>query len=345
MTARLVSMGFAVPKAWRQEELAASVADAWGLDEAERARWDRIVRGTAIERRHAVADLASTLRMSTGERMRVYEKDAPPIALAAARQALEVALERSGVAASDVTDCIVVTCTGFMAPGIGAIIAPQLGLRSTVRHSQIGFMGCFGGILGLRAAVGAIGAEPAAVVLVVCVELCSLHIRQDRSGQNMVAAAIFADGAAAAVIAGRDTGGLGRITIGRSLILDSAADAMTWRVGDDGFAMTLTRDVPVAIERDIGEFLREGTEPNRPLTIVAHPGGAGILDAIERGVRHLNVDPLAIAASRTVLRDFGNMSSGSVLFVLDEYLRNGGRPPAQLVAFGPGLTVDSVGLV
>jgi predicted naringenin-chalcone synthase len=251
----------------------------------------RIVRGTTIQRRHVVADLASTIRMSTGERMTEFAREAPPLAAAAASQAVKRACDEANgespsSMASRVTDCIVVSCTGFVAPGIGPLIADEVGLRRDVRHTQVGFMGCFGGILGLRAAVGAVSAEPGAVALVVCIELCSLHIREDRSAQNQVAAALFADGAAAAIV-DRGAGGLGRLSVGRSLVIAGTADAMTWRIGNEGFAMTLTRDVPPAIEAGINAFARDlaGDETCRPLV---HPGGPGILDAIERGLLRSN---------------------------------------------------------
>lgn len=334
MTATLRGLGFAVPPAQEQSTLTAAQADAWRLDESERLRWARIVRGSMIERRHVVADLATTMGMSTGERMRAYERAAPALAERAAREALGTA----GRSPGEITDCVVVSCTGFVAPGVGAIIAPALGLRPTVRHTQIGFMGCFGGILGLRAAVGAASADPEAQVLVVCVEICSLHLRDDRDPQNLVAAAIFADGAAAAVVDGRDGGGVGTLDLGRTLVIDAARDAMAWRIGDDGFAMTLTREVPAALERELPEFVALGGCAG----CAVHPGGPGILDAVERSLAGRGLDPHSLPASRAVLRDYGNMSSGSILFVLDEYLRRGGARPVDLLAFGPGLTLDAL---
>lgn len=331
----LRSLGFAVPAARSQADLARVQADAWGLTGTELARWERLVRGTSIERRHVIGEPEQSMRMSTGERMRTYEALAPGLAAAAARDALD----RGGVDPATITDCIVVSCTGFMAPGVGAIIAPTIGLRSTVRHTQIGFMGCFGGILGLRAAIGAVAAEPDAVALVVCVELCSLHLRADRDPQNLVAAALFADGAAAAIVDGGDAG-LGRLSLGRTLVVDAARDAMSWRIGDEGFAMTLTREVPSSLEESIGPFAKASPVSGYAI----HPGGPGILDAIERGLVGIPVSPISLAASREILRTHGNTSSGSVYFVLDHYRRAGGPLPVDLLAFGPGLSIDTVRL-
>jgi alkylresorcinol/alkylpyrone synthase len=119
---------------------------------------------------------------------------------------------------------------------------------------------------------------------------------------------------------------------------------MSWRIMDDGFAMTLTRAVPQAIEGAIGAFLSGDARAAAPAGFAPHPGGAGILDAIERGTVGLDLDPRSLAAGRAVLRDYGNMSSGTVLVVLDRYLASGGALPVDLVAFGPGLTIDAVRL-
>jgi predicted naringenin-chalcone synthase len=363
--ATLCGIGLAVPAARTQVDLAAVQADAWGLSGAERARWQRIVEGSSIERRHVVADPERWMRATTAERMCGFEEFAPELA----HQAASRALQASGIEPHRVTDLVFVTCTGFAAPGVGTAIAPRLGLSSGVRQTQIGFMGCFGGILGLRAAIGAVSAEPNGVALVVCVELCSLHLRAETSPQNLVASALFADGAAAAVVAGgahrsgrvgtreadhrgRVTLGplalgpltLGPLTLGYSRVLHEARDAMTWRITDTGFAMTLTREVPAALEREIAACV--SSDGVRGLVI--HPGGPGIIDAVERGLHRSfamdSIDPRSFEASRAILREYGNMSSGSVLFVLDRYLRDGGERPLEMVAFGPGVSIETLGI-
>ena len=334
----LAGLGFAVPRSHRQEDLIAALAEAWGLAPRERDRWLRIVQGSGIERRHAVGSIERALGLSTAERMRLFEGMAPILAA----EAGAAALARAGLAGDAVTDLVIVTCTGFTAPGVGHAIIGPLGLSPNVRHSQIGFMGCFGGIIGLRTACGLASADPQAVVLVVCVELCSLHLRRRPDAQQLVAAGIFADGAAAAVVVGaeRPCQPLGRLSLGRTRVLHESREEMSWRIEDDGFAMTLTREVPPALERAIGGFIAE----DPPRGIAVHPGGAAILDAIERSVADLGLDPRSLPASRAILRDFGNMSSGSVLFVLDRYLGSGGERPVDCIAFGPGLTIDAVRL-
>ena len=184
---RLLGLGVATPDlCWPQPAIAATLADLWNLNCAAMARWRRIVAGSGIETRHSVLPMDQIIGLSTKARMEAFEAHAPGLAARAARRALCGA----GVAAAEVTELIVVSCTGFSAPGVDVALVESLGLRLTVRRTIVGFMGCFGAVSGLRTAVGACSAQPRAVALVVCLELCSLHLRPDRSAQNQVAAAL-----------------------------------------------------------------------------------------------------------------------------------------------------------
>ena len=341
---RLVGLGSATP-AWcvPQAQLAAQLAEVWGLRDGARRRWDRIVAGSQIDTRHGVMPVEEIVGLSTEARMLAYERYAPPLAETAARRALR----HAGIDPRRVTDLVVVTCTGFAAPGLDVTLVERLGLRRSVRRTMIGFMGCFGAIVGRRSAVAVCRADPEAVTLVQCLELCSLHLRPDPRPDNLVSSALFADGAAAAVVAGSqalgpqgsDTRSLGRLTLGRSLLIPEGRDWMSWRITDTGFAMTLTRDVPVAL-RDHAAAIVADACPERPGCFVVHPGGAAILDAVDQGLGlggRFGMD-----AARAVLRWFGNMSSATVLFVLEEALRRGHQPPALLLAFGPGLSIESL---
>ena len=340
----LLGLGHATPaRRVSQAELAVLQAEALGLRDGELALWHRIVRGSGVDARGIVADVDRILAMGTAERMAEFARHAPPVAIEASRAALAAA----GVAPREITDVVTVSCTGFSAPGVGLDLVEGLGLPNTTRIGQVGFMGCFGGVVGLRTAAGLAAADPAANVLVCCVELCSLHFRPDREAQNLVASALFADAAAAAVVAARPAGerGHGPISSGRSRILPAGRDAMTWRITDAGFAMTLSREVPPAIAAALGPFLAES--PAAALAV--HPGGPGVLDAVEAGIAAagIAVDPRSIAASRATLARLGNVSSGSVLVVLERLLAEGATAdagPIDLLAFGPGLTVDSVRL-
>ena len=345
---RLIGLGCSTPERWfSQSEIQREMAGIWNLGEVERARWQRIVAGTGIEKRHGVLSPSEVVGLSTADRMTAYERFAAPLAAQAAANALR----QCGVKACDVTHLIVVSCTGFAAPGVDVELIESLGLSPAVHRTMIGFMGCFGAITGLRTAVGACAAEPHAVVLMVAVELCSLHMRADASVQNQVASALFADGAAAAVLSSGDNAvehigeqaeAIGRVTTGASLVLPEGKEWMSWRVTDTGFAMTLTRDVPVALNKHLCEFVEQASQ-NRPRTFVVHPGGPGILDAAESAI---GADShRGIACSRAVLREFGNMSSATLLFVVAEALKRGCDLPAMLLAFGPGLTIESLQIV
>jgi len=353
--ARLVGLGTALPP-HRLDRAAsrARLADLWGLTGARRAWWDRLVEGSGIDSRHAARPIEDVIDLSTAQRMLVFAQEAPRLA----ERAAVAALDTAGVSAGEITDLIVVTCTGFAAPGIDVDLVNALGLRPSVRRLQVGFMGCFGAITGLRAAAGACSADPHGVALVVCVELCTLHLRNDTTRENLVATALFGDGAAAAVVAGRDAptrttgfaaGRSCRIGLGTPGLLPHRRDAMTWTITDAGFAMTLSRDVPVAIRDEIAQMASAaGIDPAHSLFAI-HPGGTAILDAVdaglglggERGLRH----------SWSTLADPGNVSSGTALFVLSRLLAeeaqraDAAAPPIELLAFGPGLTVEHLRIV
>jgi predicted naringenin-chalcone synthase len=342
---RLLGLGTAVPgKAVAQSEMARRLARAWGLSGSAHDRWHRIVDGSCIDTRHFAEPIDRVIGLSTGQRMRLYEQDAPPLALRAAAGALDT----SGVRPAQVTDLIIVSCTGLSAPGVDVELVRGLGLGRDVHRSLIGFMGCFGAITGLRAAVGACAARPDAVALVVCVELCSLHARADRSVENQVASALFADGAAAVVVAGEQAGGAPadeadaaiRVTLGRSLLMPEARGAMSWRIGDDGCAMRLDAAVPELLREAVGPFV--GKARPHPRSLLVHPGGPEILRAVEDA---LDLDrERDLAASWSVLRSRGNMSSATLLFVLEQGLRSGSRLPGLLLSFGPGLALESLSI-
>ena len=326
-----------------QAELQPRIADAMRLSRAARSRWSRICESSGISFRHGVVPLEDVVHLTTAQRMRLYEQHAPGLALEAARAALRAAK----TAPSAITDLIVVSCTGFSAPGVDIDLVEALGLRRDVRRTMISFMGCFGAINGLRAAIGACAADRFAVALVVCIELCSLHLRPDDDAQNLVASALFADGAAAAVVASDGAGAdsdreaVGMIQLGRGFVFPHGRDWMSWRITDHGFAMTLSREIPVALQAQIACFVDDSC-PNPPRTFLVHPGGPGILDAVDAALKLRGGQGLQHA--QAVLSRCGNMSSGTVLFVLADALRNDCPLPALLLAFGPGLTIESMTL-
>ncbi|MEJ1154124.1 type III polyketide synthase [Microbacterium marmarense] len=278
---------------------------------------------------------------STGTRNDVYTAVAPDLSARAAAHAIAEA----HVNAEDITHVVTVSCTGFFAPGPDYRLVRDLGLAATVERYHLGFIGCAAAIPALRLAARITSAQPDAVVLVVCAELCTLHVRASNDPQQIVAASVFADGAGAAIISARpelrSRGGLDMERFATTLTGQGESD-MVWTIGDAGFEMTLSAEVPRIIGREIRGAVDAFLGPEvRPDAWAVHPGGRSVLDRVETG---LDLTPNAIDTSRAVLRQYGNMSSATLLFILremlhDEEIRDGDSVCA--LAFGPGLTVES----
>ncbi len=273
----------------------------------------------------------------TGTRNAMYAEHAPPLAVESAKEALQSA----GIPASAVTHIVTVSCTGFVAPGIDIALIQSLGLRPTVLRTHVGFMGCHGALNGLRVANAFAIADPSAVILLVAVELCSLHFHFGDQPENVVANALFADGAAAVVGTAGD--GPWRILSTGSCLIPNTADAMTWTIGDRGFEMTLAKQVPKRIAESLGAWMNEWLGQNG-LTVAevgcwaVHPGGPKIIDAVETA---LALPPGATAVSRQIFADYGNMSSPTVLFILNEMMKSNRPRPCVMLGFGPGLVAEA----
>lgn len=265
----------------------------------------------------------------TGARMQRYAAHAPDLAM----RAIEGLRDAEGI-----THIVTASCTGFMAPGLDQLIARRLGLSADVERVSIGFMGCYAGITLLRTAAHILRSNPEARVLAVAVELCSLHLQRTDDIESLLAMGQFADGAAAALITSEGEGlALGE---GLSLALEESDELITWTIGDSGFVMQLSGEVPgrlgEALDDDATRELILGDSP--PAAWAVHPGGRSVLDAVERG---LFLPPAALAQSRWVLDEFGNMSSATVIFVLERLARE--RPQSGIaLAFGPGLAMEGL---
>jgi predicted naringenin-chalcone synthase len=272
--------------------------------------------------------------------MQAYRREALPLALQAAQQALS----ESGCQAREVTHVVVASCSGFSAPGVDIGLVQQLGLSPSTQRTIVGFMGCHGGFNALQVASSILGANPAAVVLVCAVELCSLHHFYGWDPEKVVANALFADGAAAALCRANSPDDSLRLVRHGSVLVADTADAMTWSIGDDGFEMTLSQEVPALIEKHLGPWLDEFLAQEE-LSVhsigswAIHPGGPRILDACRRA---LQLPEAALACSRSVLADHGNMSSATIFFVLDRLRRQNAPRPIVALGFGPGLSIEAM---
>jgi predicted naringenin-chalcone synthase len=234
-----------------------------------------------------------------------------------------------------------VSCSGFRAPGFDLDLVRGLGLGPSVARTHIGFMGCHGALNGLRVARAFVDSDPSCRVLLCAVEMCSLHYDYRMETTRILANALFADGAAA-LVAGPGTGGWRHVASG-SALLPASEDQMTWSIGDHGFEMGLSPRVPATIAEHLRPWLErwlaaQGLDLHAVGSWAIHPGGPRILDVVEAA---LGLPSEATRDSRCVLEECGNMSSPTVLFILDRLRRRDAPRPCVALGFGPGLTAEA----
>lgn len=309
----------------------------------DRRLFARMVQRCGIERRYSVLqpargslDDAGLYRMGafadTAARMRVFEERASDVAFAAA---MDLDDDLQGV-----THLVLVSCTGFAAPGVDLRLIERLALKPGIERTIVGFMGCYAAINALRLARHIVRSQPHARVLVVCLELCTLHLQESADLDQVLSFLIFADGCAAALVSSEPRGL--ELRRSKTVIAADAADQITWRIGSTGFDMNLSGSVPATIAEILPAHLPailDGVRPEQVTHWAVHPGGRSVLDAVERS---LHLEPDALAASREVLRCHGNMSSATVLFVLKSMLAARRPGLGCAMAFGPGLAIESM---
>lgn len=280
---------------------------------------------------------------TTLERMHRYERESVPLA----SKACQIAIQASGLAPERVSQVVTVSCTGFFAPSLDLALIGQMGIPLTAGRTHIGFMGCHGLFNGLRVARAFTMADPEAVVLVCAVELCSLHHQYEWTTDKMVANALFADGAAAVVGVADEMETPApnplRLAASGSTIFPGSEFAMSWKVGDHGFEMTLSPETPRLIQENLRPWL-EGWLAGQGLSVdqvgswAVHPGGPRILQAFAES---MGLPIQALDASYHILNRYGNMSSPTVAFVLERLRATGAPMPCVAVGFGPGLTTEA----
>ncbi len=316
--------------------------------------FDRMAERTAIEHRYSILapgnpalgqiDSAGLYRRGrfpgTAARMAMYETHALALALEAI-DALGLPSDRQVI-----THLIVASCTGFTAPGLDLQLSEKLGLRSDVQRTIVGFMGCSAAVPALRLAHQAVRSDPAAQVLVVNLELCSLHLQESSELEPILSFMLFGDGCSAALISGEPSGIALRDFV--ACIVPDSRDLITWHIGDQGFDMHLSGQVPGRITQALRDELARGDaegilhgEGTQVVDLWAiHGGGNTVLDAVECG---FGLREEALAQSRSVLRDYGNMSSATVMFVLHRMLqeRHSASQRGLAMAFGPGMVAET----
>jgi predicted naringenin-chalcone synthase len=355
---RLIGMGTATPPGEVSQRESAEHAIARCCTDERGARLlRRLYAQTGIDRRASalinpddpgaheahfpIAPEATAGGPTTEARMRWYAGSAPALAHRAALSAIDDAQIEAG----RITHLVTVSCTGFSAPGFDIELIGSLRLRPTVERTHLGFMGCHGALNGLRIADAICRSSPGSVVLLVAVELCTIHFQQGWDEQRLVANSLFADGAASVVLrapAPDEQHPALAIAGTGACVFPETADAMTWRITDHGFAMTLSPAAPAMIRDRLAPWLSAWLDSCglRRCDIgswAIHPGGPRILTAVEEALGLTRSDT---SPSRDALRAHGNMSSPTILFIL-ERMRTAATPrPIVALGFGPGLAVE-----
>jgi predicted naringenin-chalcone synthase len=383
MKFQIAGIGAAVPQQFvTQADAARIVVEYLGAVAGQATTIPAIYRRAGVHRRHSVLLESSTngeparqsfypiaadadfRGPSTAVRMRRYEAHA----LDLAARAVQAALDDAAVAAGEIGHLVTVSCSGFSSPGVDIGLIERLGLPRHATRTHIGFMGCHGALNALRVAGALASADPGSRVLICCVELCTIHQQYSSDTEQIVASALFSDGAAALVgtvregeatdtpegeapaepprsTAAREAAidNAWRVLDQRSLVLPETTEMMSWRIGDHGFHMTLSPEVPAVIHQRLRPWISAWLAEHA-LTVqevrgwAIHPGGPKILTACAAA---LELGDACLAASQQVLAEFGNMSSPTILFILERLRRQCASRPCVALAFGPGLTIEA----
>ena len=337
--ARLVSLATAVPPfALRQNEV---VECARLLFQAQGSNIDRMLPvydNAGIETRYSCVPL-DWYHEPTGwkERNALFVDNAVELL----RRAAQDCLARAEVSTERVDTLVTVSTSGIATPSLDARLMEEMPFRRDVQRLPVFGLGCAGGVLGLARAAAMARAAPGSLVLLLVVELCGLTFRnQDVSKSNVIATALFGDGAAAALITCAQEASAPEIAGWGEHTWPDSLDVMGWRVEEDGFGVLFSRDIPAIVRERYGAALdaflaRQGLKRGDLDGALCHPGGAKVIAALEDV---FGVPPGAMTETRGVLRDYGNMSAATVMFVLDRALRRGLRGRHLVSSLGPGFT-------
>lgn len=360
MPAFITAIGTAVPPHHHSQKMIGDfMLKHLGLPKDKKQLVQVLYRASGIQKRHSVIkDFGNTFQdfsffpqtenlepfPSISQRMAVYEKEAIKLSLEAIQDGL------SSKQINSVTHLVTVSCTGMYAPGIDIEIIEKLGLDTTIQRTAVNFMGCYASFNAIKLANHIIRSEPDANVLIVAVELCSIHLLKQSDPDSLLSNALFGDGAAALLVAGDPGPGINlEMSAFFSDLAPEGREFMSWRIGDFGFKMQLSPEVPQVIKEGIGK-LTERLLSNLKLAVAdidyfaIHPGGKRILQVIEES---LQLQPQDNIHAYTILKNYGNMSSPTVLFVLKQLIQSldGSADHGKSIlsfAFGPGLTLESM---
>ncbi len=346
-TPSILGLATGVPSArFSQDEIFQYFLELQGTDNRRTRAMRAIFEGAGVGYRHTVLskgyfDQEQTTKM----RNDLYIEKAVPLG----ERTIQQGLKMYGYEAKDIDDFTVISCTGFNIPGLDLQLAGRLGMRPDLRRTCILGMGCYGAFPGLRRAYDAVRLRPNSLALVLAVELCSLHMQRDASSENVVSSALFSDGAAMAVIGneGINNDDCPRIVDSATYCDYTTLEHMSFTLTDHGFRMYLSSYVPDLLAAQIECFV-DGLLAKNDLKRTdvrfwgIHPGSSKIVDYVQS---HLGLTDAQVESSHTVLYEYGNMSSATILFVLERIQRC--EKPSHgdygvLMAFGPGLTMEGL---
>lgn len=351
----------AAPYKVAQKQICRFMSRSLGLNETEGKQLKLLYRASGIEYRHSVipdyaVDSDEYIFFpnneniepfpGTAKRMKIYEENATQIMQEAAEKCLD---KRPEVKPENITHLITVSCTGMFAPGPDIYLVSKLGLKKSVKRTAINFMGCYAAFNAIKAARAFCATDPIAKVLVVCAEFCSLHFQKNTAPDHLLSGALFGDGAAALLMENEPGNRVNLEILSEYCDLFPEGDAdMAWNIGDFGFEMKLSSYIPDLIQKGIAPLTQKLLEGHAVNTegiehFAVHPGGKKILEVVEK---QLGISREKNRESHEVLREYGNMSSPTILFVLErimDRLRTSNKDERLLAfAFGPGLTLESL---
>ncbi|MEP2773137.1 MAG: type III polyketide synthase [Fulvivirga sp.] len=357
MSVFITDIGTATPKhKITQHEVLRFMQKAHGLNQEEARKLEVLYRATGIQSRYSVIE---DYKKSSGYSFFPNNESLSPFPATSTRNQLykDHVVDLSAEAIfnavgkefdfGQVTHLITVSCTGLFAPGLDIALVNKLGLKSTVERTAINYMGCYAAFNAIKVAKNICCSQPKASVLVVCTEICSLHFQKENNDNNLLANALFGDGSAALLITSEKKKGV-NLSLEQFFcdLLPNGSEEMAWEVGDHGFEMKLSSYVPDIIQGGVGQLvdkLNHALEEVNPRHYAIHPGGKKILGVLENA---LSISKEENRHAHNVLKNYGNMSSPTILFVLKEILNNlsidNQNDKVLSFAFGPGLTLESM---
>ena len=330
----ILDIGTAVPKHAITQEAFSGIYSSMTEDADIQRKIKFLTARSAINKRNCVdPDIKKLVAMSLEEKLATYHSSALELAIEAIKT--NPAFDNNK---DQITDIIFISCTGMQAPGVEIDLINHFHLPTNIRRYNVNFMGCYAALTGLRMAKD-ICTTPNRTVLMVSVELCTLHFQNKFIDDYLLSNSIFADGAASVIVSSNNRGARLKLEDFESRLIPNSKNEMSWKISPDGFQMTLSSDVPKSIKTSLDETSLFGKAPSSTGWAI-HPGGKQIVDSIKST---LHLDESEVSASRKVLLENGNMSSATILFVLKEMLANrpSNKPEFIACAFGPGLTLEA----